>query len=213
MNKWLTVLILMLVFLPISYAIPMCKDSIRINSNCTMVTPSISCSSYSYQIFNVSENGMGALIENDSLTSFNGSIYYFTLIEPSGKYIINLCDGTTREVIVEPPSDNMVLGIIIAMPLLLAFLFMFIAHSLGDTHVALKITFMLLSLVSVFTAWQYGTIILVEDYGQTQLTDALAVSTQLYSYIFYAILTYFCIYIVVKVVNFTMQKKKDRFEY
>ena len=213
--KWKIILLLMVV-LPSIYALDLCEDKVQINTNCTMITPFLSgCSAFNYSIYNATEDGnMGGLVDNGDLTSINASTYYFNFTEKEGKYVIQLCDGTTRLVQVTNNGDNTVLGIIILMPLLLAFLFIFIAHSMsGDEHPALKLFFMLLSLMTVFTAWQYGMIVLVDFFGQTQLTDAMAISTQIYSYIFYVILTYFCIYLVVKVSQYIMQKKKERFQY
>lgn len=197
-------------------AIPqrICEDTIQIHTNCTMITPHLSCTIYNYTIYNATpDNNIGQLIEQDNLTLINSSKYYFNFTKGEGNYIIELCDGTTRMVQVKNTGDNTVLGIIILSPLLLAFLFMFIAHSLGEGHTVLKISMMMLSMVSVFTGWQFSAIVLVDFFGQTQLTDAVATATYLYSWIFYIVLTYFIIYFIVIVIQGIVKRRDQRFQY
>lgn len=188
----------------------LCQDTVQINTNCTMVTPSLSCSAYNYSIYNVTG---GNLVESGDLSFINYSNYYFNFTLSEGKYIITLCDGTTRMVQVTNEGDNTVLGIIILSPLLLAFLFMFIAHSLSADHSVLKISMMFVALVSVFTGWQFSMIVLVDFFGQTQLTDAVATASYLYSWIFYIIITYFVIYLIKVVAEAIGKKNKEKFAY
>jgi len=88
-------------------ALPTCKDSIMIDTNCSMVTPYLEpylCAVYNYDIITIN----GTVITNNSnLTILEGDIYYFNFTEGPGDYIIRLCDGTTKEVIVAPKEDTM----------------------------------------------------------------------------------------------------------
>ena len=95
--KKLIILILMLI-LPYSVsALDLCQDAPQVKKNCAMATPTISqCTNFSYNIYNTS----GTLIQTGTMTLLKEDIYYFNLTMEEGKYIIRLCDGATREVIV-----------------------------------------------------------------------------------------------------------------
>ena len=88
------------------FALPMCEDSPKIKTNCSMVTPSITCSLYNYSIFNTS----GARLEFGNLTQLNDSIYYFNFTLMEGEYLVKICDGAVREVVIEE-GDNMIVGV------------------------------------------------------------------------------------------------------
>jgi len=213
--KWNKLLLLMILFLPVSYALDLCEDTIQIHTNCTMVTPFIvGCDAYNYTIYNATADGnMGGIVDYGALTSLNASTYYFNFTEASGKYVVQLCDGTTRLVQVKNSGDSSVLGIIILIPLILAGLFLFVASSLHPEHVLLKITLFLMALALSFMSWQYGAIVLINYYGDTDLTTALVFSTTVYAYFFYFILTYLVGYILIKFASFMMQKKKEKYNY
>jgi hypothetical protein len=74
-----------------------------------MVTPEITwCSSYTYDILNTN----GTLIETKNLTLFNNDVYYFNLSLDEGNYVLRLCDGGTREIIVENDNEQYYLYVI-----------------------------------------------------------------------------------------------------
>lgn len=210
MKKWILLLIAVLVIPSlVGGALEMCDDTVRINTNCTMVTPVISCTTYTYQVFNVT----GQELENDNLTQLNGTIYYFNFTHPEGNYVIKLCDGTTREVYVEPEEDSMLVGILVFSPLALAFLLMFIAHSLGSTHTIIKLFLMLLSPIFIFVTWHFGVIALAELYGMTELIDAIGFTTNWFTAVLVAIIFYFFGYLLWAMVDYIMKRKKERIEY
>ena len=137
MRKWLLLIILTLM-IPIVSALDMCKSSVRIDTNCTMLTPEISCAVYNYDIIRLN----GTTVQDDeSLTNLNGSIYYLNFTEGAGAYIVRLCDGTTREVIVEAEEDTMaslavvvfILFITVAIFLLPKFVRTFSKNEILDT--------------------------------------------------------------------------------
>lgn len=80
-----------------------CEDVIQIGSNCTMHTPSLSCVTYDYDIVNVSDGAY--IVKDEPLTQVNTDLQIyklnFTNITHSGNYILRLCDGTTRGIIVK----------------------------------------------------------------------------------------------------------------
>lgn len=210
MKTWKIFIILICVILPVIQALDMCKDSVRIHTNCTMVTPSILCTSYNYSIYDLN----GTLREQSNLTYLNSSLYYFNFTLQEGYYIIELCDGTTREVYVEPKEGNeMIIGVIVLSPLLLAFLLMIIAYSLGKDHVAIKYSLMFLSLICVFVCWHFGYIAVAEFYGFQQLLETIGDTTYWFSIIFGMIITYFILYFIIYMVASVIKKKKEKFQY
>lgn len=100
----------------------MCEDEIEIITNCTMLTPSLDCGSYTYSIYNLTGN---LEVFNESLTYLNSSIYYINFTLGIGDYIVELCDGTTREVRVGALEDYTMLSIIFGLVAMIAFLMFF----------------------------------------------------------------------------------------
>lgn len=101
--KWLLSAIVIFAIIPVSVAaqsLPLCDDFIPLRVNCTFVTPTITCNTFDYDVFY--KNGTPVL-SSAPLSPFNGSIYQFnfTLTDETENYVIQLCDGTTREVTVQ----------------------------------------------------------------------------------------------------------------
>jgi len=104
-------------------ALPLCRDTVRINTDCTMLTPILSgCSNFTYDIIRVN----GTFVQNQtSLENFTLNIYSFNFTEGEGQYIVRLCDDTTREVIVEVEDDDMAsLAVIFFVTLITVGIFM-----------------------------------------------------------------------------------------
>ena len=95
---------MLMLMCPLVFAMPLCEDTPTISNNCTMVTPVITCSNYNYTILNTT----GHHIESGNLSHLNSSVYYFNFSQPSGQYIVVLCDGGLREVIVEEDENTMI---------------------------------------------------------------------------------------------------------
>lgn len=106
MRKWLyiTMLLLMTVFVS---AQDICEDKLAPGQECEMMTPSITCSTYNYNIMNDTE----VVLANQTLTQVNGSVYKFTFNQTAGSYLVILCDGSTREIIVEADDEMSSLSI------------------------------------------------------------------------------------------------------
>jgi len=209
MAKWNLILLLTIALIPIVTSLDLCPETKQINKNCTMVTPEIDCAWY--QIFNLN----GTEVLNTNLTAFNGSIYYLNFTEGKGNYAIRLCDGTTREVIVnyDTGGNDMVLGILVLSPILLAFLFMFIGYTLGEEHSILKLFFMLLSILLIFTSWHFGVIAVGELYSMPNLVNAIGDTTYWVGIVFAVIVTYFIIQMLVMLLKYINTKKQEKFEY
>lgn len=114
-----------------AYALPLCEEPISAEEECFFITPELSCSTYDYKIFNSTDD----VVVFDNLTIFNGSVYKFNFSQNTGDYLILLCDGTTREVIVGG-KDSM-LAIIIGIGILVGMIFYF-AFKLDNKHELLR---------------------------------------------------------------------------
>ena len=97
--------------LPIATALDICEDTLSISPDCKMITPSLKCDEYIYQVINKT----GGVFAQGNLTKLAGSFYYFnfTGVEEQD-YIVSLCGGVvTREVYVQNKENTMWLAIAI----------------------------------------------------------------------------------------------------
>ena len=104
MNKIIIFLTFILLFSSVAYAENICSGVLEPNVECQMVSPSISCSNYSYELYYKNST----LIKSSNLTQWaNPDIYYFNFSQGTGEYLVKLCDSTTREVKVEVSEEKM----------------------------------------------------------------------------------------------------------
>lgn len=78
-----------------------CEDRLNPGQNCMMLTPALSCGTYTYDVLSTS----GQIISNATLTNLNQSVYYFIFNQSQGDYIIRLCDNSTRQIRVTAEDD------------------------------------------------------------------------------------------------------------
>ena len=81
-----------------------CINPILYNTTCCVVTPEISCAIYDYQLF----TNAGELIETGNLSVYNDTLtsYFFNFQKDVGTYYVKICDGSTKQLIVQ--GDNMI---------------------------------------------------------------------------------------------------------
>jgi len=200
----------MMVFLfPIVHALDICTDRVDINTNCTMVTPTLSCTSYTYTIYGLN----GSVADSGSLLSLAGNMYQFNFTLGKGDYLVELCDGSTREVRVKEDEDNMLLAAITIIPMIFGVFALIGAASLGDDHRVMKIFLFLLSILTFFTSLHFGLVNLVKFYDFPELEATIGTTVYWTGWIFAVIIMYFIIYAFYKVVEFARNKKKARLEY
>jgi len=101
MRKWILPIIMIIFFIQIVQA-TICEEILTPGESCEMLTPYITCSNYVYDIYNASQN-----VTNGTLTLVEDGIYKINFNLSEGDYIVKLCDGATREIIVEYEDDNM----------------------------------------------------------------------------------------------------------
>ena len=69
------------------------EHDFSLSSNCTMFSPSLSCTNYSYSLWNESE----IVSNNQSLNLWDRDIYSFTFSEGRGDYILKWCNGNVQK--------------------------------------------------------------------------------------------------------------------
>jgi len=160
---------LMLVLVPLVQGLDqICEDIITPGENCTMLTPSISCTNYTYNIYNRTRN---TIYKDYNLSQLNGSIYYFSFNLSEGSYIIELCDNSTREIIVKSEDEMIYFSII------LVFMFFIILTVWGlirsekmwiKTVLTLGLSILIMS-VTRFLSW----FVSINHPGETELINTL----------------------------------------
>ena len=108
-----SVFISLFIFLtPLVTGLDICNNPISPNIECQIITPMVNCSNYTYKVLNTT----GAIIDNNSLSVFGEGLYTFNFSEGVGEYIVVLCDGSTKELIVKNEESQMIaLSIIMIM--------------------------------------------------------------------------------------------------
>jgi len=209
MRNLIIVFLVCLTMISMAYA-DFCEDTIAINTNCTMVTPSITCASHTYDIYNET----GQRVENGTLTQLNGSIYYFNFTLGEGTYLVKLCDGTTREVYVETAEDsNMILFGIILLPMILAIIFILSSIGMGDDHAVLKIALFLLAPVLFFVSLHASMLALIKVYDFPEMQEFIGTTSYWFGWFLFVLFSYFIIYFIYKAFQMAAQKKRERLEY
>lgn len=208
--KGIIILLMVMITLPLVSALDICEDSNLINTNCTMLTPAITCSSYTYDIINLS----GTVVTTGTMDLLQTNIYSFNFTESEGDYIIRLCDDTTREVRVEEEEDKMIIAIIILLPMILAIVFLIGAFITdADEHRLLKLFLFLASMIPFFTSMHLAMISLVKFYNFPEMQDLIGSTVYWVGIIFFIILTYFMMYVFYIATHVAAQKKKERLNY
>ena len=210
MKKWM-ILILLVLVIPVVYGMEMCQSTVEVGTNCTMLTPALTCSAYNYTIINLS----GSQVRNGSLAVLSGNIYQFNFTESEGDYIVQLCDGTTREVSVEVEESSMIIiAIIILLPMLLSLIMLVGAATMSDDHGALKIGLFLFSIIPFFLSMHFGLISIIQFIPSFTAMQDLIGSTSYYAGMFLFILvSYFVIYMIYSIFTGMNEKKKEDLEY
>lgn len=211
MAKWKILLIMALVMVSIATALDICPDQIEISSNCTIITPHLNCTEYTYDIINTSSNGL--IVSNSNLSLVDGGIYAFNFTYGKGEYIIRLCDETTRQVWVTDKEGKMIIAIIILIPLILGIIFLVGSATLGEEHTPLKIFLFLLSIITFFVSLHWGMLSVVRYFNFEPLEDAIGSTVYWFGLSFGVIITYFIIYLFYKLVHASAQKKEERMKY
>lgn len=187
----------------------LCTDYQQVNQTCMMVTPSLNCSNYTYSIyFNQSS------IENGSLTNYYSDVYYFNFTESIGQYIIEICDGSTRQITVGANGDNnMALGALILIPLIFAIILLYWVNNLSEEHNILKLLIGLMPIPLLWISLQFATQVVINLYGLTELVNNMSFVLRISGYIFFTLVIYFILYILIKSIDNLVKKRQEKMVY
>lgn len=112
-----------------------CLNPVQPNITCMMVTPTISCVTYTYEVYD--ENT--TLIDNGIMNIFINDTYFFNFTQNVGTYYIKICDGSTRQInVVGDTMIGFTADTWLFVTLVLMFvLFIFLAFKLTPIFLAL----------------------------------------------------------------------------
>lgn len=106
-----------------------------------------------------------------------------------------------------------VAGFIILVPFLFAFLLIYWVSTLGEEHNVLKLALSLLSISSFFMSLWYCGLAVTRFTEWLEMGEALGVTSLLFGGMFFAIVSYFIIYMIRKIFLSIQDKKNDKFDY
>jgi hypothetical protein len=210
MKKIMLVLMIIMI-IPASALADLCTSIVSVGTNCTMVSPTISCANYSYTIINMTD---GITVNQGQMAGLSTDIYYFNFTEKKGNYIVKLCDGTTREIQVnDKENGNMIIATIILLPMILALVLIIAAVNMSEEHAALKIFLFLLCSILFMTSLHFSIIAVVKYYDFPELQDVIGSTTYWFGWVFGIIISYFVLHILYGLFMSHRENEKQRLEY
>lgn len=106
-----------------------------------------------------------------------------------------------------------VLVIIILLPMILCFCFLFGAATLNEIHSAFRIFLFLLSFACFWSSSHFGMIALNRFYSFPELRDLIGTTTYWTGYIFFIFISYFFLYLIYLVFSNLSKRKQEKMEY
>ena len=193
-------------------AIDICSRENPIRTNCTMLTPALNCTEvgYNYSIVNIS----GAIIVNSTLTNLALDIYYLNFSQPKGNYIVRLCDGSTREVrVVEGDDNDMIVGALILIPMLLAMILIYAANSFSEEYKPMKIALFIFAMFPFIVSLHFGLVAIIKFYDWPEMQALIGTTTYWYTLVISVFIMVFLLYILVTAIQIIAGKKQTDMEY
>jgi len=167
--KYTIYLILFLLTVSIVTALDLCGDTLQTGQGCIMMTPTLSCSG-NYSIYNETD----FIITRNMTYYVGGGIYQFTFSEGSGNYLIQLCDNTTRDILVGFEDDNMSIAIIIALGIVTLIFFGLTIATDGES--ILKHLWFAMTIIMVSVVMFIGNVYAIEQNIIGEVTQVVFVS-------------------------------------
>lgn len=206
-KKILFIILFLFLLVPALGYYDICQEEIETNSNCSYITPVLSCDTYTYDIINIT--GL-KIVDNSTLTHLNSSIYVFNFSQAEGNYVVRLCDNTTSTVqVTQEDSNKMIIAVIILLPMLLAFIFMMAANSLGEEHTVLKIALFLICPFLFLLSAGLGIQAVGKFYNFSPFIENIATTNYWLTWFFVVIIIYFLIYLFTKITHKIGENKKE----
>lgn len=208
MKKLLLILTFVLILAAAASAF-MCEDTLIIKSNCTMLTPVLNCSNFSYQIMNLT----GSLLETNQLGNLSEQIYYLNITQEAGDYLVKLCDGSTREIRVKEDDDTLIIGVIILLPILLAILLIIIAINLSDDHAILKLFFFGMSIPSFFLSVKLALEAVIKFYIFPEYQSSLADLAFYLGIFIWVLIAYIALHVIISLFRTISEQRNKNKDY
>ena len=110
--------------------------------------------------------------------------------------------------------ENYIVGaIVILLPLLLSFLFLYATLALSEEHTVVKIFMSLLSFVSGVFSFALAITVVNKYYTWTELTNQLSIGLWTTGILFFVLLAYWLIYLIRLVIKSIAEAKAERMRY
>lgn len=114
----------------------------------------------------------------------------------------------------EPHEKNpFIAGILIILPVLIGFLLVFAAGTLGDDHSAFRIFLFLLGALTFEISLWFGSLSALTFYNFPELGNALSSVATWYGRLLFVMVVYFLIYAFYKITKRTSQEQEERMNY
>lgn len=144
----------------------LCEERITPGNNCTMITPVLDCWE-NYTIYNETKTQ----VKTANMSLFNNSIYYFSFNQSEGNYLVQFCDNSTREIVVEEDSQMIYFGILLTFIFFIGIvsLLTYIAKKIWlKTSLAILLSILVMSLTR-FLSW----FVSINHPGEVELINTL----------------------------------------
>lgn len=207
MKKIILPILILILLCQIGLSENICQDVIRPDATCKMLTPSLSCTNYDYSIYDKNQN----TTSSGNLTNFKNQIYYFNFSESRGNYIIELCDGTTREIEVGGKENMSSLSITLFVLGISSLLFFFGMNKkqLSNNIVTNLIIKRSLIVLSIFLMIQNSAIMAeIAVVGGLDLTREMFMYMFIFGWAGYGLLVYLIVKTIIDMLTMIKQRKQ-----
>jgi len=106
-------------------------------------------------------------------------------------------------------NDYQVISVIIIIPLIFSLLLILASLGLGEEHGALKLFMGFFSWIGFWVSSHFGTLALVEFYEFTSLQDIIGSTVYWSGWIFFAVISYWFIYLIY-IIFYNIKSKKEK---
>lgn len=178
-----------------------CEETLKPGRNCTMLTPTLDCNT-SYTIYNET-----SYITVGNMTLLNNSIYYFNFTQGVGNYIIQLCDNSTRELVVEEDEETMIIGTMIILSVIVGVFLYLMVHFFKEDNFLFYFGFLFLYLSMLIPL--FGIRIIADSAGLAATHASLLNSLyKIYLYFYLFMVIILIIYMIILFMSWAYYWKK-----
>jgi uncharacterized membrane protein len=152
-------------------------------------------------------------VDSGNLSFWYTGVYYFNFSEDFGSYLVQVCDGSTRQINVGG-GDLMFIIAIILLPLFIGLVLLYWGSQLTEEHAFLKFLFQMFQIPLFILSVQFAIIAIGEYSGSSEFINNLAAFVEYLSYFIWIVGAYIMIYLVWKsaknMLDSIKKKKEER---